>query len=87
MKPTFLLLMTLLFLGTASAQEVSLIEVSGRVTDQEKHEPLSDVSIQIKGTVQGTITNRTGEFVLRTKTKLPFTLVFLLSDLRSRSLR
>ena len=75
MKSTFLLLMTLFFLASASAQEVSLIEVSGRVTDQDKHEPLSDVSIQIKGTVQGTITNRTGEFVLRTKTKLPFTLV------------
>ena len=34
------------------------------------------MSVQIKGTVTGTITNATGNFVLRTKTKLPFTLVF-----------
>lgn len=76
MKPIFSLLLSWLFLAAASAQEVTLIEVSGRVTDQEKHEPLSDVSIQIKGTVQGTITNSAGEFTLRTKSKLPFTLVF-----------
>ena len=76
MKPTFLLLLALFSLAIVNAQDVSLIEVSGRVTDQEKHEPLSDVSIQIKGTVQGTITSKTGEFTLRTKAKLPFTLVF-----------
>lgn len=76
MKATFLLLFALLSLASLHAQDVSLIEVSGRVTDQEKHEPLSDVSIQIKGTVQGTITSKTGEFTLRTKAKLPFTLVF-----------
>ena len=37
---------------------------------------MPDVSVQIKGTVTGTITNSAGGFVLRTKTKLPFTLVF-----------
>lgn len=76
MKQAFLLLLAVTFLTSVNAQEVNLIEVSGRVTDQEKHEPLADVSIQIKGTVQGTITSKTGEFTLRTKTKLPFTLVF-----------
>jgi outer membrane cobalamin receptor len=76
MKASLLVLLALLTLNLANAQDVSLIEVSGRVTDQDKHEPLADVSIQIKGTVQGTITNRSGEFTLRTKTKLPFTLVF-----------
>jgi len=54
----------------------NLIEISGQVTDQEKNLPLSDVTVQIKGTVAGTVTNATGNFVLRTKTKLPFTLVF-----------
>ena len=53
-----------------------IIEVSGRVTDQEKQLPLPDVSVQVKGTIAGTITNSSGSFVLRTKTKLPFTLVF-----------
>ena len=58
------------------AQESSLIEISGKVTAQDKKEPLSDVSVQVKGTVAGTITNKTGDFKLRTRSKLPFTLVF-----------
>ncbi|WP_276480036.1 TonB-dependent receptor [Paraflavitalea pollutisoli] len=76
MKPFVLFFAALLSLGSLNAQNITLIEIAGRVTDQEKHEPLSDVSIQIKGTVQGTVTNRSGEFTLRTKTKLPFTLIF-----------
>src|SRR5690349_18219560 len=58
------------------SQTATLIEISGKVTDQEKNLPLPDVSVQIKGTVTGTVTNSTGGFVLRTKTQLPFTLVF-----------
>ena len=58
------------------AQQATRIEISGKVTDQEKHEPVSDVSVQIKGTVSGTVTNAIGNFVLRTKIKPPFTLVF-----------
>src|SRR5450432_842869 len=54
----------------------SLIEISGKVLTQEKKEPLSDVSVQVKGTIAGTITNKSGDFTLRTKSKLPFTLVF-----------
>ncbi len=59
-----------------SAQDNSTIEISGRVTDQEKQQPLPDVSVQVKGTVAGAVTNSLGNFVLRTKTRLPFTLVF-----------
>src|ERR1051325_1623635 len=58
------------------AQDNMIIEVSGRVTDQDKQLPLADVSVLVKGTIAGTVTNSTGNFVLRTKTKLPFTLVF-----------
>ncbi|HMC86775.1 MAG TPA: TonB-dependent receptor [Chitinophagaceae bacterium] len=54
----------------------SLIEISGKVLTQEKKEPLSDVSVQVKGTIAGTITNKSGDFKLRTKSKLPFILVF-----------
>jgi hypothetical protein len=39
------------------AQDNMIIEVSGRVTDQEKQLPLPDVSVQVKGTIAGTITN------------------------------
>src|SRR4030095_1097660 len=72
----FIVLQFLLLNNSFSQTGSSLIEISGKVTDQEKNLPLSDVSVQIKGTVTGTITNSTGGFVLRTKTQLPFTLVF-----------
>ena len=62
--------------ATVNAQESSIIEISGKVTDNDKKEPLPDVSVQVKGTVSGTITNKNGDFVLRTKSKLPFILVF-----------
>ena len=58
------------------AQDANLIEISGQVYESLKSSPLSDVSVTVKGTVSGTITNSQGEFRLRTKTKLPFTLVF-----------
>jgi iron complex outermembrane receptor protein len=75
-KRQVLLILVLFFFNCAFSQTGTLIEISGQVTDQEKNLPLSDVSVQIKGTVAGTITNSTGNFVLRTKTKLPFTLIF-----------
>jgi iron complex outermembrane recepter protein len=60
--------------ATTFAQD--LIEISGIVTSQEKHEPLPGVAISIKGTVTGTTTSNEGSFILRTKQKLPFTLLF-----------
>jgi len=75
-KQLFLALLLLSVFNLAYSQAGSLIEISGKVTDQEKNLPLPDVSVQIKGTVTGTVTNSTGGFVLRTKTQLPFTLVF-----------
>ena len=72
----FLSLIQLTVYQFSLSQTVTLIEISGQVTDQEKKTPLSDVSVLIKGTVTGTTTNSNGSFVLRTKTKLPFTLVF-----------
>lgn len=71
------LLTILLFLSSSLiAQETSLIEISGKVTDQEKKEALPGVSVLVKGTVNGTVTNNAGEFLLRTRTKIPFTLIF-----------
>src|SRR5436190_80702 len=75
-KLVFFILLQLLSFNLLFSQTGILIEISGQVTDQEKNLPLADVSIQIKGTVAGTVTNSTGNFVLRTKTKLPFTLLF-----------
>ena len=58
------------------AQEVTLLEISGQVVDQTKNEPIYMASIQIKGTNIGTVSNQEGRFILKTKQKLPFTLVF-----------
>ena len=85
-KRLFLVLLSLSVLNLAYSQTGTLIEISGKVTDQEKNLPLSDVSIQIKGTVTGTVTNSTGDFVLRTKRQLPFTLIFSSIGFRSQEL-
>src|ERR1051326_3130660 len=75
-KFVLLTLLQFLLFNLVFSQSGSLIEISGQVTDQEKNLPLPDVSVQIKGTIAGTVTNSTGGFVLKTKTKLPFPLVF-----------
>jgi iron complex outermembrane receptor protein len=64
----------LIFTQTTFAQDV--IQISGVVTSQENHEPLPGVAISIKGTVTGTTSTNEGFFTLRTKQKLPFTLLF-----------
>jgi outer membrane receptor protein involved in Fe transport len=73
---TFLILPFLIWAAPAMAQDGTTIKISGKVTGQEKKEPLSDVSVQVKGTLAGTVTNQAGDFKLRTRSKLPFTLVF-----------
>lgn len=70
------ILLTLHCLSAFAQPEASLIEISGQVMDGEKQQPLPDVSVQIKGTVAGTVTNRTGHFTLRTRSRLPLTLLF-----------
>jgi outer membrane receptor protein involved in Fe transport len=60
----------------SAQQESSLIEVSGRVASRESKEPIPNVSVNIKGTVAGTITNSAGQFKLRTRLKFPFKLIF-----------
>ncbi len=63
-------------LSAAFSQGTSLIDISGQVLSQETKQPIPSVSIQIKGTIAGTITSASGEFSLRTKNKFPLTLVF-----------
>ena len=57
------------------AQEDVLI-ISGKVVDKDKKEVLPGVTIQIKNTLTGTVTDEQGEFSLKTKLKFPLTLVF-----------
>lgn len=73
---TFILFLTLFHLQPLHAQENQLIEVSGIVNDQESKTPLAGVSVSIKGTIAGTVTDQNGKFKLRSKLKFPFSLVF-----------
>ncbi len=58
------------------AQGGNLIDVSGKVLDQETRQPISGVSISIKGATTGAVTDEKGQFKVRTKFSFPFTLVF-----------
>ncbi|MFT3700992.1 MAG: TonB-dependent receptor [Agriterribacter sp.] len=74
-KYTVLFLM-LLSSFVLKAQDNTVLEISGNVTGQQNNEPLSNVSVQVKGAVAGTVTDNKGNFKFRTKVKLPFTLIF-----------
>src|SRR6478735_3556899 len=74
--PALLLLSLICCMGQAMAQDATLVQVSGKVIDQNSGDPLEGVSIHVKNSVSGTITNKAGEFSIRTKLKFPFFLVF-----------
>jgi len=76
LKQGLFLLSLLLISQSIFAQGTSLIEISGKVIDQESKQTLPSVSVQIKGTVAGTTTNNEGFFSIRTKNKFPLTLIF-----------
>ena len=76
LKISILLLIPLFSVNALHAQGGNLIDISGRVEDQDTKQPLSGVSVSIKGTISGTITNDSGVFSLRTKYKFPITLIF-----------
>jgi outer membrane cobalamin receptor len=76
LKIFILLLISLFSIKSLQAQGGNLIDVSGQVIDQESKQALPGVSVTIKESVSGTVTNDAGIFSLRTKFKFPFTLVF-----------
>ena len=66
-----------LFVGIwllASAWCLAQTKISGSVTESTTKKPLVGVSITVKGTVAGTITDTKGQFALTTSTPVPFTL-------------
>lgn len=68
----FILVLTLLHLaGMAQSYEVS-----GKVTEAAKGQPLLGVHVAVVGNVQGTISDQQGEFHLKTNVAPPFTLQF-----------
>lgn len=82
MKPTkfkinaIFILFTFLLPTFATAQGNNIVEISGKVLNDQTREALQSVSVQVKGTIGGTITNASGEFKLRAKNKFPLILVF-----------
>lgn len=76
MKNIYLLLLSFLLPFWATAQETNFIEISGQVIDQDTKEALPGVSVYIKGTGIGTVSDISGDFSLRTKLAFPFTVVF-----------
>ena len=58
------LLMAVVSLGRVNAQAIT---VSGTVTDAKDGTPLVGCSVQIKGTLKGTITNMKGQYTIQAK--------------------
>ncbi len=76
LKKLTLFLLLSVTITVIKAQETSIIEIRGTVANRDTKEPIPNVSVNIKGTVAGTITNGAGKFALRTKLRFPFKLVF-----------
>ena len=76
---TVIFLFTLIFIflpNTKIAAQDEVILITGKVNDQEKKEPLPGVTVQLKNSLAGTVTDENGEFSFKAKLKFPFTLVF-----------
>ena len=73
----FLFALSFIFLpNTKIAAQDVVILITGKVNDKEKKEPLPGVTVQLKNSLAGTVTDENGEFSLKAKLKFPFTLVF-----------
>jgi iron complex outermembrane recepter protein len=80
-----IILITLTFNSTVifAQAPASIGSIQGSVSDVETNEPLPGVSVAVKATVLGTITDSNGKFKLTPK-ELPVTLVFSLTGFRSQ---
>lgn len=84
--PHFLsLLLSLALSGSLSAQG-EIIAISGTVLEQSSRQPLPGVSISIKGSQAGTLSDESGKFSLKTTLKFPATLVFKIIGYELREL-
>ncbi|MGJ7030663.1 TonB-dependent receptor [Niabella hirudinis] len=75
-----LLIGALLFIGSGlpfalKAQEHNMLQITGSISDDQKNGPLAGASIQIPNTGEGTTTDQQGQFSLRTRARIPFTLL------------
>jgi iron complex outermembrane recepter protein len=70
----FLWLILISLISSLGAQEVHTIK--GTIRDIKTAEPLIGATVSIKGSASGVTTDYEGSFLLKTKEKLPLTLVF-----------
>lgn len=78
MKKTQLFLFLLLlipFFSHSQTRPTINATVEGQIVDAKTHEPLIGASIVIKGTTNGSSSDKEGKFFLRTGQKLPFTVL------------
>ncbi len=78
MNTFYKLLVLVLLSGTVFGQQVkSTINstLSGQVLDEKTKEPIPGVSLYIKGTTHGVITDAEGHFYFQTGQKFPYTLI------------
>jgi CarboxypepD_reg-like domain len=71
MRKIILILLNFLFVSIAVAQKTS---ITGKITDNNDKSPIAGATIVIKGTVNGTVANAKGDFILNTSQKPPFTI-------------
>ncbi len=75
MKKAHILILFTFTLALRLAAQNNIVEISSKINDSKTGEPLIGVSVVIKSTLNGTITDTDGRFKLRTKLVYPFTLV------------
>lgn len=63
------------FLALFTSATIAQTQVSGTVTDSKSGEKLPGVSLTVKGTTQGTISDEQGRYQLKVSQKAPFILV------------
>src|SRR3979490_1107230 len=52
----------LLFLSLLSVQAMAQVRISGKITDEKDNQPLSGVTIKVKGTSTGTVSDLNGNY-------------------------
>ena len=75
-----------LFIPVFATAQDELISISGTVTDQTSRQALPGVSISVKKSNAGTLSDQDGNFALKTKLKFPFTLVFNIIGYESKEI-
>lgn len=66
----------LFFIHQRTNAQDQTLEITGIVNDKDLHQSLPGVTVAIKGSSAGDVTNEKGEFHIKSKVKIPFTLVF-----------